>query len=113
VSIPQFATYRLNFTFPDHFIPERWLSHPTTASTPTSFQDFSADDKSALNPFSYGPRNCLGKNMAMHEIRLVLVKLLFNFEFTLGEGMEGWAERQGSYGIWEKGPLVCGAKVRS
>lgn len=50
--------------------------------------------------------------MAMHEIRLVLVKLLFSFEFELGPGMDGWAERQGSYGIWEKGPLLLGVKLR-
>jgi len=104
VSIPQYTTYRLNFTHPDSFHPERFLPNPPA--------EFASDVRGAHNPFSYGPRNCLGKNMAYHEMRLVLVKLLFNFEFKLTEGMDGWAERQGSYGIWEKRPLVVEVRLR-
>jgi cytochrome P450 len=41
-----------NFAEPKSFIPERWLGED---------ERFANDDKAALNPFSYGPRNCLGK----------------------------------------------------
>ncbi|KAM6538079.1 hypothetical protein FALCPG4_003961 [Fusarium falciforme] len=40
-----------NFTDPETFIPERWLGDPR----------FANDKTDALQPFSYGPRNCIGK----------------------------------------------------
>ncbi|EOD45621.1 putative cytochrome p450 protein [Neofusicoccum parvum UCRNP2] len=53
VSVHQWSTYRSpqNFKDPDSFVPERWL--------PGSGYD--DDKKDALNPFSLGPRNCIGK----------------------------------------------------
>ncbi|KAK1633226.1 cytochrome P-450 [Colletotrichum phormii] len=43
-----------NWTDPRNFIPERWLDNSNDFS-------FANDDKSASQPFSYGPRNCIGK----------------------------------------------------
>ena len=40
-----------NFRKPEQFIPERWLGD----------EEFADDDRSALQAFSLGPRNCLGK----------------------------------------------------
>ncbi|KAJ4250217.1 hypothetical protein NW762_012032 [Fusarium torreyae] len=40
-----------HFALPDEFIPERWLDDPR----------FSNDAKRALQPFSMGPRECIGK----------------------------------------------------
>lgn len=53
VSVAQYAAYRspLNFKDPESFIPERWLPG-------TGYED---DKKEALQPFSLGPRNCIGK----------------------------------------------------
>jgi cytochrome P450 len=47
------ATYHspLNFRDPDSFIPERFLGD----------ERFVHDNRSALNPFILGPRNCIGK----------------------------------------------------
>lgn len=39
------------FAQPDSFIPERWLGDPR----------FENDNRSALQPFSFGPRNCIGR----------------------------------------------------
>jgi hypothetical protein len=39
-----------HFRAPEDFIPERWLS-----------SEYDSDNKSVLQPFSLGPRNCLGK----------------------------------------------------
>lgn len=39
-----------NFKKPDDFIPERWLD-----------EAYSTDEKKATQPFSLGPRVCLGK----------------------------------------------------
>lgn len=38
-------------------------------------------------------------------MRLLLAKLLWHFDWELGEGMKGWT-RQKSFAIWERGPLV-------
>ena len=42
-----------NFHDPDSFRPERWLDNPP--------REFAADSRAATQPFSYGPRNCLGQ----------------------------------------------------
>lgn len=40
-----------NFRDPDLFVPERWMGDPRYAD----------DKKASIQPFSFGPRNCLGK----------------------------------------------------
>ena len=55
VGVHQSATYQssANFTDPKSFVPERWL--------PEAPERYRNDRKDALQPFSVGPRNCLGK----------------------------------------------------
>jgi len=36
-----------------------------------------------FSPFTYGPRDCIGKNFSQIEMRLILIHLLKNFKFTL------------------------------
>ncbi|WYZ38043.1 hypothetical protein EsH8_II_001549 [Colletotrichum jinshuiense] len=45
---------QLNWKRANEFIPERWLAGNTES-------EFTKDDKSASQPFSFGPRNCVGK----------------------------------------------------
>lgn len=40
-----------NFNMPNSFIPERWLGDAR----------FASDKRDAFQPFSWGPRNCIGK----------------------------------------------------
>jgi cytochrome P450 len=42
-----------NFHEPDLFAPERWL--------PNAPAKFANDSKDVVQPFSTGPRNCIGK----------------------------------------------------
>ncbi|KAK1963103.1 cytochrome P450 [Colletotrichum sublineola] len=84
-----------NFTLPDSFIPERWLDDPR----------FAGDKKEAFQPFAVGPRNCIGRNLAYAEMRLILARFIFNFDLRLGEESNGWAEQSRVYSLWEKGPL--------
>ncbi|KAJ5780812.1 hypothetical protein N7457_005972 [Penicillium paradoxum] len=59
VACHHYASYHSesNFTFPDCFMPERWLG-----SDPA----FENDKKDVLQPFSLGPRVCLGKQYALY-----------------------------------------------
>ena len=52
-----------NFHQPDSFIPERWLegSGGKKDSEDSSLRVFAADKRDAMQPFSTGPRNCIGK----------------------------------------------------
>ncbi|KAI9849674.1 MAG: hypothetical protein M1837_002799 [Sclerophora amabilis] len=49
---------------PDTFIPERWLAAPGDPLYPV---------KGAWRPFEFGPRNCIGQELAMLEIKIALV----------------------------------------
>lgn len=47
---------KLNFKEADSFRPERWLGD----------EAFSKDKKAATQPFSFGPRNCIGKKYVFY-----------------------------------------------
>ncbi|EOD46325.1 putative cytochrome p450 protein [Neofusicoccum parvum] len=54
VSVPHYVAYHspTNFARPREFIPERWID---------TDGEFATDKRDILQPFSYGPRNCIGK----------------------------------------------------
>ena len=89
-----------NFLEPLTFAPERWLDDPK----------FANDKRGIAQPFSYGPRNCLGKNLAYMEMRLLLAKFVWNFDVVLQPESEGWFERCNCYALWEKPKLVVELK---
>lgn len=104
VSVPPWATYRArrNFLEPDRFMPARWLS--TAKSTTKSDAQ---DDKAAFNPFSLGPHNCPGQNLAWLELRLILAKLLWTFDVSVPPAVDlpVW-EEQGIWWFWDKQPTM-------
>ncbi|GAB7354527.1 hypothetical protein MBLNU459_g4991t2 [Dothideomycetes sp. NU459] len=101
VKVTQWATFRSesNFTKPNEFIPERWLENTDEKAT---FQD---DKKYALQPFSVGPRNCLGRNLAYVEMRLLMAMLLWNFDLEVMEESKNWSDQK-VYVLWEKPSLT-------
>ncbi|KAF2465311.1 cytochrome P450 [Lindgomyces ingoldianus] len=66
---------------------------------------FLKDKLDAVEPFSTGPRGCLGKILAYAEIRLILAKLLFHFDISPGPEGDGWID-QDVYYLWAKPPLM-------
>ncbi|KAF2464711.1 cytochrome P450 monooxygenase-like protein [Lindgomyces ingoldianus] len=102
ITVPHKVMYtsEKNFKDPQSFIPERWTGEDAR---------FANDNQFALQPFSYGPRDCLGKNMAYHEMRLIVAKVFYNFDLELCPESEGWTE-QHTYTLWEKHPLVLKLK---
>jgi cytochrome P450 len=77
-----------NFALPNHFVPERWL--PEGNNKPEIFNN---DKLDAVQTFSFGPRNCIGRNLAMMEIKLILVRLLREFDIELEEESKDWIDR--------------------
>jgi cytochrome P450 len=97
-----------HFTTPDEFLPERWIDPA-----------YNNDVKKAVQPFSAGPRNCLGKNLAYMEMRLVVAQLLWNFDIESADGAPLWdpageMKYKRAFMVWEKMPLMLQLKdVRS
>ena len=60
-----------------------------------------------MQPFSFGPRNCLGKNLAYHEMRLVLASVLWAYDIELCDESKEWVANQDCLVLWHKGPLMC------
>ncbi|GME30911.1 Cytochrome p450 protein [Neofusicoccum parvum] len=94
--IPHYAAYHspVNFRDPDSFVPERWLPGG----------GYDSDRKEVLQPFSHGPRNCLGKNLAYHEMRIIMANILWHFDLELCSESKGWSDQK-TYILWQKSPL--------
>ncbi|KAF4302802.1 putative cytochrome p450 protein [Botryosphaeria dothidea] len=103
VYLSHYAAYHsaANFHAPDEFLPERWLEEPE--------ERFRNDALGVVEPFSYGPRNCIGKNLAYHEMRLILANTLWHFDLELCPESKNWQDQR-VYIIWEKQPLMCKLK---
>jgi len=86
----------------DEFHPERWLDDPL----------FKNDTKEASQPFAVGPRNCIGMNLAYVELRLVIARILWNFELKLDESCINWVGDMVEYFGWEKIPLLVSLTPR-
>ncbi|KAF2632594.1 cytochrome P450 [Macroventuria anomochaeta] len=102
---PHLPTYTPseNFTDPLRFIPERC----------TGDERFVGDKRAAVHPFSVGSRDCLGKKqygMAKHEMRLILVKVLWSFDIELCEQQGDWLDQK-VFLTWEKMPLMVRLKT--
>ncbi|KAF7585651.1 hypothetical protein BBP40_010354 [Aspergillus hancockii] len=110
VSVHQSAAYwsPSNFHTPERFIPERWL--PEAKRDPAS--PFFSDERDVLQPFSTGPRNCIGRNLAFAEMRVILARVLWNFDLELCEESREWRDQK-SYTLWEKPPLMCKLTLRT
>ena len=66
---------------PDSFMPERWLVSDGDPLHPV---------KGAWRPFEWGPRNCIGQELALLELKVVMVMTLRSFNITA------------SYDVWDR-----------
>ncbi|GAP87551.2 hypothetical protein SAMD00023353_0900110 [Rosellinia necatrix] len=91
VGIGHWACFRspLNFARPEEFIPERFLGGDEDTAG-----EFANDRREALQPFHVGPRNCIGRNLAQIELRLVLIHLLLAYDLELQPESRGWKKQQ-------------------
>ncbi|KIW76438.1 hypothetical protein Z517_11184 [Fonsecaea pedrosoi CBS 271.37] len=110
VGVHPFAASRHpdNFYRPLDFLPERWLAPHLMEKDDVPAEMFARDKKNVSQPFSFGPRNCIGKSLAYAEIRVILSKLLWTFDLALAPESDNddWARTQKTYMLWEKPALM-------
>ena len=75
---------------PSAFWPERWLLAAADDDDDDGEKrgEGFVHNETAFLAFSHGPMNCVGKNLAMLEMRLVLCALLQRFRFALRKGWD-------------------------
>jgi cytochrome P450 len=102
VSVGQWSSCHdpANFKNPDEFLPERWIE-----------ASYSSDNKKALQPFSVGPRNCIGRNLAYMEMRIMIARLFWNFDIISADGAPLWdpagdLKYKKSFMVWEKSVIM-------
>ncbi|EFY88754.1 cytochrome P450 ClCP1 [Metarhizium acridum CQMa 102] len=105
VSVPHWAAYHseINFFEPFEFRPERFLGDVR----------YSSDDLCALQPFSFGNRNCIGRAMSNRgscslvnaQSRVVMAKILYTFNLQTAPENDGWLDRVKSYILPDKPSL--------
>ncbi|KAL6152337.1 hypothetical protein ACJQWK_04477 [Exserohilum turcicum] len=99
VGISQYSAFRSphNFAWPDEFAPERFVDSNQLA--------WAGDKRDVLQPFLFGPRNCIGRNLALIEMRLVLALVVFEFDIEVLPESRNWI-RQKLFTTWERPSLM-------
>lgn len=78
---------------PESFRPERWVG------------DGFNDQKKASQPFSAGSRACLGINLAYLEMRIVLAKMVWLYDWELAVPRDEWVRDCKMRILWKKADL--------
>ncbi|KAJ6480316.1 cytochrome P450 [Mycena sanguinolenta] len=101
VVVPPYAIHRDPRYFspsPEKYIPERWLAKDDSKFHVT---------EDAFLPFSMGPANCVGRNLGMLELRMVMAYIMQIFEVQFGDGYDKvrWEAELKDYFVMQKGSL--------
>ncbi|KAI1818680.1 cytochrome P450 [Poronia punctata] len=78
------------FHEPFAFKPERWIDPDCK------------DIKEASQPFSLGPRGCIGKNFAYLEMNLILAKMVWSYDMELKSKDLDWEGSSHEHVMWSK-----------
>ena len=100
ISIPAYA-FHTDPTYwprPTEFLPERWL--PSTSPPDAHLETLEPSEKEAWRPFSRGSRVCIGQELALMELKLVLALTAREFEVR-SVYEETDLERKGKEGIMD------------
>lgn len=99
VSIAQFVAFQsaLNLRDPAEFVPERWL--------PEGQERYGDDKKKVMQSFGLGPRFCIGWSFAYAEMKIILARLVRNFDIELRDEGFDWLGTMKVWYLWSKTPL--------
>ncbi|GAA5875305.1 hypothetical protein JCM3774_005774 [Rhodotorula dairenensis] len=78
LSVPSYSIHRIKKIWgndPEEYRPERWLESA----------EKTRELEKALNIFSYGPRSCVGRNVAMMELFTFISTLCLRYDFRLAD----------------------------
>ncbi|KAI0198467.1 benzoate 4-monooxygenase cytochrome P450 [Astrocystis sublimbata] len=87
-----------NFHNPTEYIPERWLDGNRQ------------DTLDASQPFSMGTRSCMGKSLGLLELRLIIAKLVWQYDIELFDQSVDWHRDSKMQTLWQKPKLAV--KIR-
>ncbi|KAI0385322.1 putative cytochrome P450 [Hypomontagnella monticulosa] len=87
-----------NWKDPWKFDPERFLNTPEEAAKQGNLLE-------SLQSFNVGPRNCIGRNLAYAEMRLILARIIYEFDMKPTDESHGWIEKQKAFALWDRVPL--------
>ncbi|KAI1281081.1 cytochrome P450 [Xylaria sp. FL0933] len=90
-----------NFDRPFEFVPERWM------------EKNSRDILDASQPFSLGPRGCLGRNLAWMELNTTIAKLHFKYDLELLSKDLDWHGESRMHTLWHKPKMFVRVKSRN
>jgi cytochrome P450 len=107
IQVPPYALHRdprYFFPNPDKFWPDRWLKKDSNIIL----------ERNAFIPFSIGSANCVGKPLAMMELRLVTCLLVKTFELSFEDGYDPsrWEDELQDRLVMVKGKLPVKLKMR-
>jgi cytochrome P450 len=93
------------FHEPESFTPERWLGQDPA---------FANDRHDAVQAFGVGPRSCIGRSLALAELRLILARLVWRFDPRQAETKAGRLEwdSQRTFSVVERRPFEVILQVR-
>ncbi|CAL1706398.1 unnamed protein product [Somion occarium] len=96
---------------PESFWPDRWIVAEGDMPAPKDFKH----NPTAFTPFSFGPYNCVGKNLALQEMRTVLCSFLQNLDLRFADGYdpEDWIRDIEDMFVVKKGRLPVIATRRT
>jgi cytochrome P450 len=77
----------------EEFLPERYLVHEDENGENTELRPI----KNAWRPFEFGPRACIGTELALAEVKVVLA--LIARDFTVEEAYAEWDRLNGTKGV--------------
>jgi cytochrome P450 len=90
--------YSKNFARSTEFCPERYLDDIEP--------EYKNDKQKSVRFFSVGPRDCVGKGLALSQIRIILARILFNFDLELEDPDLDWISAMPAFGFWQRSPLM-------
>jgi benzoate 4-monooxygenase len=86
LSVPTYSLHRDGNAWGDDvnvFNPERWLVRDHDGKWALKSEHHEKRMWSSFNPFSYGPRACVGRNLAILELQLIIASMMHRYEFVL------------------------------
>ncbi|KAF2122565.1 cytochrome P450 [Lophiotrema nucula] len=93
------------FQNPESFLPDRWIK----GNSPHT-----ADQLNAVQAFGVGPRSCIGRPLALAELRLILARLVWRFDLKKAETAAGALEwdQQRTFSVVERLPFEIRLQMR-